>query len=255
MSTATRLSDQRDTFDARDRRHLAITDGEINFLWSFIQGSIMIPETWNALLRAYGFCERHAWVHLSVEMSFRKRHFLGPVILYRALIEKSVQAVQARQNAKLRSPIRPLRSAGPCFLCAMSINAVAAGASSRARLDRGQDSSGLCAFASDLAPLWRPDVCAVCARETCEMVAPRRCRRHLLTDMTMRRPVDLSWQGSTLRELSERLARYQESFVAGADEPSDQDRAALIAAIGWCSGWRPLLALLSKAAAGDTDMD
>jgi hypothetical protein len=71
MYTATSLSHGRDTFDARDHWHLAITNSEINFVWSFIQGSIMIPETRNALLRAFGFCDRHAWVHLSVEMSFR----------------------------------------------------------------------------------------------------------------------------------------------------------------------------------------
>ena len=51
----------------------APTDGEINFLWSFIQGSIVTPETWNALLRSYGFCERHAWIHIGIEMSFRDR--------------------------------------------------------------------------------------------------------------------------------------------------------------------------------------
>lgn len=232
--------------DAREPRDLAITDGEVNFLWSFIQGSIMIPETWNALLRANGFCERHAWVHLSVEMSFRKQHFLGPVILYRGLIDKSLQAVQTRQSGSLRSPMRRLRSAGPCFLCALDINDAAVGASSRARLDRGHNSSGLCTCAGDLAPLWRSSVCAICASEACEINAPYRCRRHLLADMTMRKPIDLLWQRNTLRELSECLARYEKSFVAGAAKASDQDRAALISAIGWCSGWRPLLALLNQ---------
>ena len=36
--------------DARRLQELAITEGEINFLWSFMQGSIMIPETRNAAI-------------------------------------------------------------------------------------------------------------------------------------------------------------------------------------------------------------
>lgn len=248
MAAATPLSDQRDNSDARGRQHLAITDGEINFLWSFIQGSIMIPETRKALLRGLGFCDRHAWVHLSFEMSFRGQYLLGPVILYGALIEKSVRAVHAPQRAGWRSPTRRLQSAGPCFLCALDVNNLGAGTSSRARLDRGRDSSALRTFATGLASQWRPNVCAVCASEARETTSPSRCRPHLLTELKLKKSVDLSWQRRTLQQLSERLARYQKSFVAGADKPRDQDRAALISAIGWCSGWRPLLALLSSSA-------
>jgi hypothetical protein len=72
-----------------------------------------------------------------------------------------------------------------------------------------------------------------------------RCRSHLLADLRTPKPVDLSWQQPMLEQVSVRLARYQTSFVAGADEPSDQDRVALIVAMGWCTGWRPLLTLLS----------
>ena len=246
MTTAAPASLQHDAIDTRETRQLAITDGEINFLWSFIQGSVMIPETWNALLRGFGFCERHAWVHLSVEMSFRKRHFLGPVILYRALIDKAVQAVHVPKRIGARSLMRQLRAGGPCRLCELNIPDAAAGASSPARLDRGRDSSRLRAFAAGLELLWRPAVCAVCAGEIGGVASSSRCRRHLLDDMRMRRPADLAWQRSTLQELSGRLARYEESFVAGADEPRDEDRAALVSSIGWCSGWRLLLALVSN---------
>jgi hypothetical protein len=249
MSIATPVSDPRKVIDAEESRRLAITDGEIHFLWWFIQGSIMTPETRKALLRAYGFCERHAWVHLSVEMSFRTRHFLGPVILYQALIEKSVRAVQARQRIRFPSTLRQLQAAGPCFLCALNINHAAAGAAPPSRLDRGRDSSALRAFATSLAALWRPTVCTICAGEACEAVVSSRCRPHLLAalQLQLHKPVDVSWQQATLEELALRLARYQASFVAGADEPSDQACAALIAATGWCSGWRPLLTLLGSS--------
>jgi hypothetical protein len=56
---------------------LSITNGEINFLWWFIQGSIMNSDTWARLMKSYGFCERHAWIHLSIETSFRDRFLLG----------------------------------------------------------------------------------------------------------------------------------------------------------------------------------
>jgi hypothetical protein len=138
--------------DEEQSRQLAITDGEIHFLWWFIQGSIMTPEIRNALLRGYGFCERHAWVHLSVEMSFRKRHFLGPVILYRALIERSAQAIQARRRSRL-ALFRRLQASGPCFPCELNINGAAAGAAPPARLARGRDTAGLRTFATSLAPL------------------------------------------------------------------------------------------------------
>jgi hypothetical protein len=230
--------------DAAARRGLALTDGEINFLWSFIQGSIMIPETWNALLAAHGFCERHAWAHISVEMSFRERHFLGPIILYRALIERAVQALRAH-HASTALAARVLRGAGPCFLCALNIDAAAAGASPRERLARGRDSSKLLTFAVESWPFWRNIACAVCAADPGAITKPCRCRRHFLMDFKEGRPVDLSWQRETLQRLSEELVRYEKSSVASADEPSDRDRAALISGVGWSSGWRPLLALLN----------
>jgi len=244
MSVSTPLSNQCSASKTRRNLALAISDGEVNFLWSFIQGSIMIPETWNALLRGYGFCERHAWVHLSVEMAFRTRHFLAPVILYRALVDKALRAVRAPDYVGSRINTR-LRACGPCLLCALNIRNAGAGASPPARLNRGRDSGGLRTFAARLTPLWRCGVCPICAGERDRSSAGIQCRPHLLAEMQIQRLVDLSGQQRLLQELSGRLARYEKSFTAGADEPSDQERAALIIAAGWCSGWRPLLELLA----------
>lgn len=227
-----------------DTGALALTDGEIHFLWWFIQGGIMTQETWDALLRGFGFCERHAWAHLNVEMAFREEHLLGPVILYRGLIEKALQAIQPHHKIWPGLHARQLQAAGPCFLCALNLDHASGGAAPPARLERGRDSGGLRAFAIGLAPLWRLNVCAVCAGQACDAVTSRYCRPHLLADQTTHRPFDVSSQQATLQELSMRLARYEESFAAGSGDPSDQDRAALISAVGWCSGWRPLLVLL-----------
>ncbi len=244
MSVPRRTSSRHKLFGANGPGLLAVTDGEISFLWSFIQGSIMISETWNALMRGYGFCERHAWIHISVEMSFRQEYLLGPTILYAELIDKSLLAISASQTIGLHSLMRQLRAAGPCFLCTMNVKNASAGACPQARLNRGRDSSQLRNFASKLQPMWRSSVCSDCSGEDRDRMAPKRCRQHLLAAMKARTTVDIVAQRNVLRDLSDRVGRYQRSFSSGA-KASDQDRAALIAAIGWCSGWRPLLAQLS----------
>jgi hypothetical protein len=215
----------------------APTDGEINFLWSFIQGSIMIPETWNWLQRSYGLCERHAWVHFSVEMSFREEYLLGPTILYAELIEKARHTIE---TSRTKSEVE-LRAGKPCFFCSIAVRDVSAGASPLKRLERGRDVGNLRQFARRLEPFWRRCVCPDCSAGTTAMP----CRRHLLAAIEANAPADLRLQRDPLRELSRQLTRYQKSFLVGGAKVNDEDRAALNTAIGWCSGWRPLLAQLS----------
>jgi len=248
MSATRRISSQRELFGANGPELSAVTDGEINFLWSFIQGSIMVPQTRGALLRGYGFCERHAWIHISVEMSFRDQYLLGPTILYSELIEKSLRAISP-ERIGLHSLMRRLAAVGPCFLCVLDVRNASAGACPQARLDRGRDGSRLRDFAGKLQPIWRGSLCPDCSREERGRMAPKRCRQHLLAAMKARTPVDLMAQKAMLEDLSDRVARYQSSFLAGGPKASDQDRAALIAAIGWCGGWRPLLARLAREGA------
>jgi hypothetical protein len=226
---------------ARQERSLGVTDGEINFLWSFMQGSIAIPETWRALMRGFGFCERHAWIHLGVEMAFRKQYLLGPAILYRALARQAFGAFRLH-SLDPRSVTTRLVSSGPCFLCAMRVDAAPPGVHPQARLTQARDTGPLIAFASRLEPLWRPSVCALCAGAGAGHDSPCRCRPHLIADKG-RQPADLAWAEHLLAEMSERLARFENSFTAGAPAANDAERAAFITAVGWCSGWRPLLEL------------
>jgi hypothetical protein len=243
VSTPTPPSNQPETPRGRESQHPTITRGEVPFLWWFIHGNIMTPETWNAPLQAYGLCKRQAWVHISVEMSFRKRHFLGSVIQNRALVEKSVQAIETCQG--IGSPERPLRGKGPCFLCALNIRQAGAGAAPPTQLALGRDRSGLRSFVIDLAALWPPKVCALGAGG---VSGPSRRRSHLLADLKPRRLVALFWQHLTLKELPARLAGYGESFLAEANGSVDEDLAALMSGVGWCIGWHALVALLSNSA-------
>jgi hypothetical protein len=230
---------------ARGSDALAITDGEVNFLWWFIQGSIMNPETWEKLMRGGGFCERHAWVHLSVEMAFREWYLLGPTILYRALIDRSLRAFRQPRPASPARLSRRLNPTGPCFLCDMSVDPAASGVSSQQRLERGRDTSALRAFATKLAPLWRDQVCGVCGGKRDDDPGASRCRSHLLADIQAGRRVDFATRQAMLQDLASRLEVYEHSFTMRKRRPAtDADRAAFLAAVGWCSGWRPLLALV-----------
>jgi hypothetical protein len=223
------------------------TDGEVNFLWWFIQGSIMNPQTWSRLLRSIGFCERHAWIHIGVEMSFREAYLMGPAILYGALIEKCLRVVWSPQTFGLRSVIRQLRAAGPCLLCT-NVKEAPAGLAPQDRLDRGRGDSELRKFAREMEPLWRGSLCPHCSGETANAARAALCRRHLLAATEAGISIDLVVQRKLLQQISNRLAQYQKSFCFGGPEANDQERAALISAIGWCSGWQPLLARLRQAA-------
>ncbi len=245
MSVPRRISSRHQLFGANGSEPMAATDGEINFLWWFIQGGIMNPETWNKLLRGYGLCERHAWIHINIEMSFRDGYLLGPTILYGALIEKSLRAVYAPRTIGVRSLIGQLRAAGPCFLCAMKVKNASAGVAAQARLDQGCDGGQLRNFAGELQPLWRGSVCPDCSGRESDGIAANRCRQHLLAAMKAGTTADIVPQRNMLQDLCDRLARYQRSFLVGGPKANDHDRAALLSAIGWCSGWRPLLLQLS----------
>jgi hypothetical protein len=235
---------RRESSGDEGRELVAITEGEVNFLWSFIQGSLVNPETWNSLLGSYGFCERHAWIHMSIEMAFRDEYLLGPTILYGALIEKALNALRIAPRISGYSVERRLRPDDACLLCTLNIKEALLGACSKSRLDRGRSTQRLQTFAFDLEPLWSSRVCDACRDQDGGSKNPAKsCRKHLLADMRARRRVDLSRQQESLQELYAPLIRYQNSFLAGGRAASNDERAALIAAIGWCSGWRPMLYL------------
>lgn len=44
-----------------DITKVQLSGGEIHYLWWFIQGSIMNPDTRYKLRDSWGLCERHAW--------------------------------------------------------------------------------------------------------------------------------------------------------------------------------------------------
>ena len=82
---------------------------------------------------------------------------------------------------------------------------------------------------------WRRTVCGQCLGDG----SRPRCRPHLLEDIARGAAVDLAEHRAFVDYLVKHLTVYYQSFVWGYHgTDTEEDRAALISAVGWCSGWR-----------------
>lgn len=218
-----------------------LSDGEVNFLFWFIQGSIMIPETRWRLRRSWGFCSRHSWAHLVVETAFRHRYLLGPAILYEDLMGRAVGAFSVRGLVARDRLLRRLSSREPCMLCELKVHRAGRGVSPKDRLERGRDIGELKSFARDTRARWEPMVCGQCRRAD----SAARCRAHLLEDLRRGEDVDISAHRRTVTSIHDHLEAFHRSFTwEYRDTDSPEDRASIFSAVGWLSGWQLLLALM-----------
>ncbi len=217
------------------------SDGEIHFLYWYMQGSIMVPETRWRLRRAWGMCERHAWGALAVETSYRPTFLHGPAVLYEDIVGRAARTFQGAGPLQALRVARRLRPTGPCMMCEMGYGPGMPAAAAQDIIERGRDFGQLRALAVRTEPHWCWAVCGVCSGDG---VAPR-CRRHLREAAKGRTLDDLPAQRRLVEAILNDLSIYSKSFVWGNHHlQSDAGRAALISAVGWCSGWRPLMALL-----------
>jgi hypothetical protein len=210
----------------------------------FMQGSIMVPETRWALRRAWGFCERHAWGILAVEMCFRSAIGVGPAILYEDLMERCVVAFPASGPFRAYRLARRLRSNGPCLICDMNVYRAGWGAASKRRLDRGRQTNALCQFALDHREHWEDTVCGLCRGNSSEV----RCRRHLIEHPGSLSCHSIERHFAMAADVLDRVRVVQRSLMwehRGIAGP--RERAALLSAVGWMNGWRPLLLLVDEA--------
>jgi hypothetical protein len=220
-----------------------LSDGEIHFLWSFMDGSIMNPETRWRLRYGWGMCQRHAFGWVSMEATFRPSILMGPVILYEDIMERAVQAFRARGPGQGLRVAWGLRERGPCLMCELDYgpDSKAAAADERA-LKHGRELQNIRSFALATEPWWQPAVCGVCAGSD----SPALCRGHLREALLRGGAVDLERQ----RTLAESILRHLSSFSRGLTwdyrgTDTVEDRAALVSAIGWCGGWQPWLWLMA----------
>jgi len=224
-------------------RPLPFSDGEVHFLYWFIQGSIMNPETRCRLRRAWGFCQRHALAHLAVEFAFRNGWVHGCAVLYDDIMDRARLAFGGPIRPRLWLALR-LRQTAPCLMCELGFGPDSAATAPADILSRGREAAGLQAFGLITEPYWRPAVCAHCLGQTATPQSPR-CRPHLVADILARRPVDLPAQKELVASVCRVVSCYSRSFrleFQGTD--TVEDRAGLIAAVGWCSGWSEWLRLV-----------
>jgi hypothetical protein len=227
--------------DISSEAEFRLSPGEIHYLYWYIQGSIMVPEIRQSLRKAWGFCERHAWAAMLVESAFRPSFLHGPSILYEDIMSRAVPAFDLSgplQNFRLRIN---LREKGACMMCEMGYGPGTKGYASPDIIEKGGDPAHLRAFALTTKKHWVKTVCGRCV----ENGSLLRCRRHLIEDTASGSLDSIFIHRNLVRNVYDHLVIYVRSFCWDyRGTATEEDRAALISAIGWCSGWRPLLQIM-----------
>jgi hypothetical protein len=214
----------------------------------------MEPATRGALRRGWGFCQRHSLLWLATEMAFLSRLGLhGPAIVYEDLMDR---ARLAFRGPKVLRPLRlrwALRDREPCLVCRLGYGPHSPSPASPRWLAQGRQIEGVASFLTQTAPLWRRWICPHCDRSGTAVL----CRRHLLLAIKGGRG-DLDAQESYVRRLWRGVHSFSHSFRwerKGTD--TVDDRACLVAAVGWCQGWDVLSSLGSHIPPrqGEGDID
>jgi hypothetical protein len=224
-----------------------LSDGEVHYLYWFIQGSIMVPDIRHRLRRAWGFCERHAWAYVLVEAAFYRGYMHGASLLYEDLLTPALSMSRIRGPVKNWRLVRNLRLKGPCPMCKMGFGPQSKGIVSADLIEKGRDVTELSALARKTEKYWQRAVCGRCAKNG----SAQRCRRHLIEDASQGLIDTLSTHNSLVEYIFYHLSRYHRSFrLEFQGTQTDEDIAALISAVGWCSGWRIFLSISATEGEG-----
>jgi hypothetical protein len=236
METRGHLSD----LNQRFKSVLNPSPGEIHYLWWYMQGSIMNPDVRDALRKAWGMCERHAWLALTLEATLRHGFLMGPAIVYEELMIRAARIItQPGPFGGLRRVIA-LKNHGVCLMCEMGLGPHSRGFASPEVMAKVADIREMEKFVSATRPFWEEAVCGICAGNC----SPVRCRPHLLKEIISGQGEHLPSTKKLVKKVSEQIARYSRSFVwEHRGTETIADRASLISAVGWLSGWRPFLEL------------
>jgi hypothetical protein len=223
---------------------LRLSDGEVHYVWWFVQGSIMEVDTRWRLRRGWGMCQRHAWGALAAEAAFRQNYFHGPAILYEDLLDRAVHALEVAGPWSALRVARRLRATGPCLMCEMGFDQRSRGAFNQGRIDQGRNLAWIREFGRVTRTYWNATVCGRCVGSTSAV----RCRPHLLDDERAGVLTDLESHQTYLAGILEPLRAFARSYRwEHRGTGTDRDRAALLSAVGWCSGWQAGLGLLEDA--------
>lgn len=183
----------------------------------------------------WGPCAHHAWLLMAMECARFHRDLRAPAALYCSLMRR---AEREFHRAAVRDPVDfadRIDDASHCPVC----ESRATGASDDLTLEAlARGAMEFRHFREETSPHWRQLVCATCGGERRAV----RCRLHLARDLRSGERPDMERHRRMVEAIAGRLIRYARSFDwhhRGSE--TAEDRAALVAAIGWCTGWRQLI--------------
>jgi hypothetical protein len=219
---------------------LEITDGEVNFIQGFVHDGSIGAECGLQLMRYWGYCERHSWVSLAVEMALLHGFCSRSATLYTDILRQGIAALSPEHHRRPRAIAKALKESGTCMIC--TANPRGRGLLTAMELTKAKDIALLRGLAEKSARFWTSGCCPRCIDGA---VHGRLCRRHLIEALDVGTPVNLNEEYQHLINVLGRLENFAWSFsweFRGIDGP--EDRAALISAIGWCNGWSHLAAVM-----------
>jgi len=211
----------------------SLDSSEVEQLWDWLKdGSIMRPAAIRAQLRrGWGLCPRHTWAHAAVECELRSQPFTTAT-LTRDLTSRAAQTL--RSPPRQRSTPMPqmaLRSSAACVACQWLATAPADGdAGSAERCQRVNRLERTRGYLAESRPVWAVRSCPQCrgGGGIC-------CRPHLLAAGAS--SVDTVRCAEELDTLGERLDTLIAAMTVRGPAATTTDRAALVEALGWLTGW------------------
>jgi len=222
---------------------IQLSDGEIHYLYWFIQGSIMVPDIRQRLRRAWGFCERHAWGYILVEAAFYRGFMHGASLLYEDLLSPALSVFNIRGPLKNWRLVRNLIPKGPCPMCEMGFGPHSKGIVRPELIERGRDVTELVALAQRTETYWVKTICGRCIGNGSD----HRYRRHLIEDISNGSIEQLSNHKALIDYIYYHIRLYHRSFrLEFQGSQTEEDMAALIGAVGWCSGWKTFLSIYGE---------
>jgi hypothetical protein len=220
-----------------------LSNGEVHYLWYFMQGSIMDPYVRRQLRNSWGFCQRHMAGWLIIESAFHNNYLHGPSILLDDLIGRA-QNCLSRYQVPMVAAVR-LRNKKPCLMCSLGYNEKSTGYANADVMRRGLDMSYLRQFAHETGKYWRKFVCPQCVGD------PKNegtlCRTHLIQELSHNKYSSINKQETSINYLYEQLTFFSRSFRwEYRGTATTECKASLISAAGWLSGWTEFINLIDK---------
>lgn len=220
-----------------------LTNGEVHYLWYFMQGSIMDPYVRRHLRNSWGFCQRHMAGWLLVESAFHHNYFHGPSILLADLIGRA-QNCFSRYQVPLVAAVR-LRNKKPCFMCYLGFNAERKGSANADIMRQGNDVSYLRQFAHETEMYWRKSVCPRCVNNAGS--EGLLCRTHLIQELSHNKYSSIKNAATYIDYLYEQITFFSHSFRwEHRGSATTECKASLISVAGWLGGWAELINLIEK---------